>query len=75
MKLTARKGELTSPNYNKDKTYPPKSNCRWVIETDSEHEINLKFDDFKLESHSECRYDYVTIKGSQVCMVEISIAL
>lgn len=67
VKLIAKTGQITSPNYSKDKTYPTNSNCRWVIETDTDYEINLKFEDFKLESHSECRYDYVTIKGSQVC--------
>jgi len=59
-------GEIISPGYGKDKTYPPKSQCQWTIRTDADHEINLKFIDFKLESHSECRYDFVTVKNAQV---------
>ena len=30
----------------------------------------MNFEDFKLESHSECKYDYVTISGSQINLRE-----
>ena len=63
----AASGEFTSLNYEVKGVYAPSSNCRWVITTTADKQINLEFDsDFYLESPS---YDYVTIAGAKgVCL-------
>lgn len=68
--LTAKSGILTTPNFGDNKKYPAKLKCIWVIKTDSEHVLNLEFMNFDLEPHSECRYDYITVDGTQIKLTE-----
>ena len=54
-------GFITSPNYPEN--YPASSNCQYLIKTDGFNEIVLTFQDFDLEPHKECRYDYVQVRN------------
>ena len=64
---TAAIGEFNSLNYEVNGVYDNGMNCRWVITTAANKQINLEFySDFYLESTS---YDYVTIAGAKgVCL-------
>ncbi|XP_074652971.1 cubilin-like [Tubulanus polymorphus] len=54
-------GEITSPNYPSN--YPHTRECVWTIVLPSSHQIVLNITDFGMESHSNCRYDYVEIRN------------
>ena len=53
------KSEITTPNY--PSSYPDSKQCNWNIEVPQGHLIELKFNDFNLEFHSTCDYDYLQV--------------
>ncbi|BHF62984.1 Bone morphoproteintic protein 1 [Sparganum proliferum] len=57
--LTADKGTITSPANLI--TYPPNNKCIWRIEVSAGFSVQLSFDSFELEEHSDCSSNYVEI--------------
>ena len=51
--------EITTPNYPND--YTSSKTCYWNVNAPSGKRVELRFVDFKLESSSNCRYDYLEI--------------
>lgn len=52
-----------SPNFPSN--YPSHSTCDWTIKSDPYQQIVLTFEDFEIEMHSECRYDYLLIRDGK----------
>lgn len=46
-------GVLTSPNYPSN--YDSDDDCGWLLEVDTSHVVQLTFEDFDVEPHSNCR--------------------
>ena len=44
---------LTSPNYPSN--YDSDDDCGWLLEVDTNHVVQLTFEDFDVEPHSNCR--------------------
>ncbi|XP_048760926.2 tolloid-like protein 1 isoform X2 [Ostrea edulis] len=57
--LNDHRGVIVSPLWPKH--YPSKSNCEWSIKTAPGHRIKLTFDEFSVEPHDECIYDYIEV--------------
>ena len=53
------KNEITTPNY--PRSYPHSKECNWNIEVPQGRNIELEFNDFRLESESRCNYDYLQV--------------
>ena len=59
--LTAPSGIIKSPGYPQN--YPENRLCVWIIHVpDADSTIHLKFQTFAIESHPQCRYDYILIR-------------
>ena len=52
-------GNITSPNYPNN--YPSRVECLWVV-TVPTGSISIIFNDFLVEDHSRCNYDFVEIR-------------
>ncbi|XP_001377380.2 cubilin [Monodelphis domestica] len=52
-------GVITSPNY--PATYGSLNHCSWLLEAPQGHTITLSFTFFDIESHSQCKWDSVTV--------------
>ena len=52
-------GVITSPNYPGQ--YPHRRICVWKIRVAEGRRVTLTFDEFDLEAHPRCVYDYVTV--------------
>lgn len=50
---------ITSPNY--PELYPNRKDCTWLFTTTPGHRIKLNYDDFELELHPDCAYDYISV--------------
>ena len=48
-----------SPNYPDQ--YPHNTDCVWEISVREGRTVALTFDDFNIESHTTCLYDYVGV--------------
>ncbi|XP_064410135.1 cubilin [Latimeria chalumnae] len=57
--LTTPTGSFTSPNY--PLPYHYNAECYWLLKTNAGNRIVLRFEDFHLESSSQCTYDYVAV--------------
>lgn len=44
------------------KTISPNKECTWLILAQSGKTIKLQFQEFELEKHSNCRYDYLELR-------------
>uniref|UniRef100_A0A8B9TLF7 Cubilin n=1 Tax=Anas platyrhynchos TaxID=8839 RepID=A0A8B9TLF7_ANAPL len=57
-------GNFSTPGYDGVKNYTSKLNCEWTIENPSHHNssIYISFEDFHLEHHQDCQYDYVELR-------------
>ena len=53
------KKEITTPNYPRD--YSASKVCTWNINASVGNKVELRFIDFRLESSTGCRYDYLQI--------------
>ncbi|KAM4702888.1 mannan-binding lectin serine protease 2 [Rhinophrynus dorsalis] len=66
--FSGNSGEITSPDY--PSTYPNLYNCKYTINVEEGLSINLKFVDFKVESHPDvvCPYDrlQITVGGKEL---------
>lgn len=50
---------LLSPYY--PNFYPLNMRCEWILNTISNHRIKLKVENFDIESHFSCSYDYLEV--------------
>ncbi|KAG9511404.1 Tolloid-like protein 1, partial [Fragariocoptes setiger] len=57
--IAAPEGVFQSPNF--PSFYPPQKECVWLFSTVGGHRIKLVFDEFDLEQHQECLFDYVSV--------------
>ena len=57
--MKAKSGVITSPNYPNN--YDAHDDCGWLLEVDAAHTVKLMFEDFDVEPHSNCSYDYVAM--------------
>ena len=53
------KNEITTPNYPRG--YPRNKECNWNIEVPQGRQIELEFNDFRLESERGCNNDYLQV--------------
>ena len=51
--------KITSPNYPAE--YSHNSDCNWNVQVPEGSRIELRFDTFSLESHSNCQYDSLQV--------------
>jgi cubilin len=58
-------GELRSPK-SVTGGYRPRSNCSWLLTAPTDHVIRLSFNSFALETHSQCRFDFVRVLDSSL---------
>eukprot|EP00094_Tigriopus_californicus_P007480 TCALIF_07202-PA protein Name:"Similar to CUBN Cubilin (Canis familiaris)" AED:0.20 eAED:0.21 QI:0/0.76/0.57/0.97/0.85/0.88/35/0/3998 len=54
-------GSFTSPHY--PEAYPVSVECVWYITTDPGTSIELTVDEFDMESHPQCNFDYLAVYG------------
>uniref|UniRef100_A0A8C4TJD6 CUB domain-containing protein n=1 Tax=Erpetoichthys calabaricus TaxID=27687 RepID=A0A8C4TJD6_ERPCA len=52
---------LHSPNF--PSPYPPNVDCSWVLNVDRGHRVLLTFNEFEIENHNACNYDYLVYDG------------
>lgn len=52
-------GSFTSPNYPGQ--YPHSRTCEWKIKVQRGRKVSLKFDNFNLEPHRNCQFDYIEV--------------
>ncbi|KAM4640525.1 CUB domain-containing protein 2 [Discoglossus pictus] len=57
--LSSPAGNLSSPNF--PGSYPPNTECCWLIVVSEGSTIQLTFHHFILEFHESCHYDYVKV--------------
>ncbi len=50
---------ITSPNY--PNMYDDHDDCGWTVRVSEGHRVKLRFEDFDVEPHSNCSYDYVAL--------------
>uniref|UniRef100_A0A8C4TF09 CUB domain-containing protein n=1 Tax=Erpetoichthys calabaricus TaxID=27687 RepID=A0A8C4TF09_ERPCA len=43
--------------------YPPNVDCSWVLNVDRGHRVLLTFNEFEIENHNACNYDYLVYDG------------
>lgn len=57
-------GNFSSPGYDGVKNYTSNLNCEWTIENPSRYNssIYISFEDFHLEHHQDCQYDYLELR-------------
>ncbi|XP_013797015.2 cubilin [Apteryx mantelli] len=57
-------GNFSSPGYDGVKNYTSNLNCEWTIENPSHYNssIFISFEDFHLEHHQDCQYDYLELR-------------
>ncbi|KAL8165121.1 UNVERIFIED_CONTAM: hypothetical protein K2H54_029738 [Gekko kuhli] len=57
--LTTSSGIFMSPNY--PMPYHHNAECYWLLKSSHGSPFEIQFDQFHLESHASCRYDYVDV--------------
>ena len=57
--MKGHSGKIHSPNYPNN--YDANDDCAWLIEVDKNHVVQFTFEDFDVEPHSNCSYDYVAL--------------
>ncbi|NWX82451.1 CUBN protein, partial [Nothoprocta pentlandii] len=57
-------GNFSSPGYDGVKNYTSNLNCEWTIENPSHYNSStyIHFEDFHLEHHQDCQYDYLELR-------------
>ncbi|MGH0150723.1 UNVERIFIED_CONTAM: hypothetical protein FKN15_032572 [Acipenser sinensis] len=72
--FTAPSGEIHSPNY--PNPYSVNVDCSWIINVDQGHRVLLTFNDFDIENHDSCGYDYLAVTcGSVITTDDIGGAI
>uniref|UniRef100_A0A6A7FUH2 Cubilin n=1 Tax=Hirondellea gigas TaxID=1518452 RepID=A0A6A7FUH2_9CRUS len=57
--FTAPHGNIQSPNYPAN--YERNTDCTWTITVDPLHVVEFTFEDFDVEPHANCSYDYLML--------------
>ena len=57
--MKGREGKIVSPNYPQN--YDPHDDCGWLLEVDKNHVVKFTFEDFDVEPHESCEYDFVAL--------------
>lgn len=57
--LTSPSGTITSPGH--PSIYPHGANCTWYITVSPGNLVQLVFESFNLEYHTNCNFDYVEV--------------
>ena len=57
--MKGKEGKVISPNYPNN--YDPHDDCGWLIEVDANHVVKFTFEDFDVEPHASCDYDFVAL--------------
>ena len=57
--ISSTHGDIVSPNYPDH--YSSRKDCSWLFTTTPGHRIRLVFEDFELEAHPDCAYDYIIV--------------
>ncbi|XP_055601686.1 cubilin homolog [Uranotaenia lowii] len=57
--LTSPRGSIISPNY--PEPYGNRAQCTWRISVSEGSAVHIVFSDLELESHPNCRYDYLEV--------------
>ncbi|XP_055944726.1 cubilin-like isoform X2 [Argiope bruennichi] len=57
--LTTPTGRISSPNF--PDVYENNLNCEWLIRIHPDNRLKLTFQEFNLEPHSNCSFDYLEI--------------
>lgn len=57
--LSSTKGSVSSPNY--PESYVHNAQCEWKISVNEGSTIEIIFTDLDMESHADCKYDYLEI--------------
>ena len=52
--------EIMSPNFPEE--YPTNSNCSWVVTSPPGYQVAFHFDQFEIERHDTCQYDFIEIR-------------
>ncbi|OWK59671.1 Cubilin, partial [Lonchura striata] len=57
-------GNFSSPGYDGIRNYTSNLNCEWTIENPSHYNSSMyiSFEDFHLEHHQSCQYDYLELR-------------
>ncbi|NXH11671.1 CUBN protein, partial [Bucco capensis] len=57
-------GNFSSPGYDGARNYSSNLNCEWTIENPSHYNssISISLEDFHLEDHQDCQYDYLELR-------------
>ena len=58
--LSGAAGIISSPGYPDD--YPNTALCEWTITVGTNKNIEIVINDFRLETGSTCRFDYLQIR-------------
>lgn len=53
-------GTLMSKNFPEN--YPHNTDCEWLISVEASKRVVLTFQDFDVESSTNCTYDYVAVR-------------
>jgi hypothetical protein len=59
--LTTPTGSFVSPNF--PQAYTHASECFWTVRVNVGSGVRITFDDFDVEGHSTCSYDYLEVSG------------
>lgn len=51
---------------NFPENYPHNTDCEWLISVEESKRVVLTFQDFDVESSSNCTYDYVAVRTLKV---------
>merc|ERR1719300_531408 len=54
---------IKSPGYPSN--YPDNQDCTWIITAPTGSKIQMTFSDFRLETSTSCRYDYVAVYNAE----------
>ena len=52
--------EIMSPNFPEE--YPTNSNCSWVVTSPPGYQVAFHFDQFEIERHDTCQYDFIEVR-------------
>uniref|UniRef100_A0A8C0J8V6 Cubilin n=1 Tax=Chelonoidis abingdonii TaxID=106734 RepID=A0A8C0J8V6_CHEAB len=63
-RVEARGGNFTSPGYDSIRNYTNNLNCEWTIKNPYHYNSStyISFEDFHLEHHQDCQFDYLELR-------------
>ena len=61
--LTTSTGQFSSPDIDNDGKYDYNVHCRWPIQVEDNHMIQLNILNIDIEEDQRCRYDFIKVLG------------